>query len=73
MAVMRNFLLWCSENPTLRNKVPQMSFVQKALKRFMPGEEFDDVITAGKEFIGIGIPTVLTYLREDLLGLSEAD
>ncbi len=73
MAVMRNFLLWCSENPTLRTKVPQMSFVQRALKRFMPGEEIDDAITASKEFIDIGIPTVLTRLGEDLHDLSEAD
>ncbi|HED07650.1 MAG TPA: proline dehydrogenase [Ignavibacteria bacterium] len=73
MAVMRNFLLWCSENPTLRTKVPQMSFVQRALKRFMPGEEIDDAITASKEFIDIGIPTVLTRLGEDLQDLSEAD
>ena len=73
MAVMRNLLLWCSENPTLRNKVPQMSFVQRALKRFMPGEEIDDAINAGKEFIDIGIPAVLTRLGEDLHDLSEAD
>ena len=73
MAVMRNFLLWCSDNPTLRNKVPQMSFVQRALKRFMPGEEIDDAITASKEFFNIGIPAVLTRLGEDLQNLSEAD
>ena len=53
MAVMRNFLLWCSDNPTLRNKIPQLSFVQQALKRFMPGEEINDAITASKEFSDI--------------------
>ncbi len=73
MAVMRNFLLWCSENKTLQNKVPQMVFVQKALKRFMPGEEIDDAISASKEFISAGIPTVLTHLGEELKNLSEAD
>lgn len=73
MAVMRNFLLWCSDNPTLRNKIPQLSFVQQALKRFMPGEEINDAITASKEFSDIGIPSILTRLGEDLKNLSEAD
>ena len=73
MAVMRNFLLWCSDNPTLRNKIPQLSFVQQALKRFMPGEEINDAITASKEFSDIGIPSILSRLGEDLKNLSEAD
>jgi len=73
MAVMRNFLLWCSENETLKDKVPNMSFVQKALRKFMPGEEIDDAISASKEFITEGIPTVLTHLGEELNNLTEAD
>ena len=73
MAIMRNFLLWCSENENLQNKVPKMKFVQKALKRFMPGEEVNDAITASKDFIATGIPTVLSHLGEEIKDLSEAD
>ncbi len=73
MAIMRNFLLWCSENKVLQNKAQKMGFVQKALKRFMPGEEIEDAISASKEFISNGIPAVVTHLGEELKDLSEAD
>jgi len=73
MDILRHTLLWCSENKNLQNKVPKMKFVQKALKKFMPGEELADAITASKEFVSMGIPTVLTHLGEELKDLSEAD
>jgi proline dehydrogenase len=73
MGVMRNILLWASANPTLKEKVPRLKFVQKALKRFMPGEKPEDAIAATKIFQGDGIPTVFTQLGENLINLSEAD
>ena len=73
MAVMRNFLLWCSENKKLQYKVSRLRFVQKALKKFMPGEELADAIAASKEYISMGIPTVLTHLGEEIKDLSESD
>ena len=73
MEVMRSVLLWASANPTLKNKVPQLKFVQKALKRFMPGEKLDDAVAATKNFQKDGIPAVFTHLGENLVDLSEAD
>ena len=73
MGAMRSILLWASANPTLKEKVPRLKFVQKALKRFMPGEKLEDAIQATKNFQKDGIPTVFTHLGENLVNLSEAD
>jgi proline dehydrogenase len=73
MGVMRNILLWASANPALKEKVPRLKFVRKALKRFMPGEKPEDAIAAAKIFQSDGIPTVFTQLGENLVNLSEAD
>ena len=70
---MRNILLWASANPTLKEKVPRLKFVQKALKRFMPGEKLEDAIQATKKLQGDRIPAVFTHLGENLVNLSEAD
>ena len=73
MGVMRNVLLWASANPTLKEKVPRLKFVQRALRRFMPGEKLEDAVEATKKLQKDGIPTVFTHLGENLLNLSEAD
>jgi proline dehydrogenase len=64
--------LWASENPYLLKHVPNYSFVRKALKRFMPGENVDDAVGAAKDFQSEGIPTVFTYLGESIKDLNEA-
>jgi len=73
MGVMRSVLLWASVNPTLKEKVPRMKFVQKALKRFMPGEKLENAIEATKYFQKDGIPAIFTRLGENLVNLSEAE
>lgn len=72
MGILRNALLWASENPRLRRQVPNYSFVKKAVKRFMPGETVEDAIDAAKELLKKGIPTVFTYLGENINELPEA-
>ena len=39
-------LLWCAQNPWLSEHVPSWGFVRRAVKRFMPGEEFDSALKA---------------------------
>jgi proline dehydrogenase len=73
LSVFRSVLLWASENPSLRQSVPQMKFVRKALKKFMPGEEVHDAVQAAKDFLKDDIPTVFTHLGENLKDLSEAE
>ena len=38
MNIGRNLFLWASKNKWMNEHVPNFKFVQKALKRFMPGE-----------------------------------
>lgn len=73
MGISRELLLWGSKNPWLLNHVPNYKFVKKAVKRFMPGEDLDDAITAAKDFQQKGIPTVFTRLGENITDLKDAD
>lgn len=71
--MLRNSLLWASTNPFLAGRLPQYRFVQKATKRFMPGEEFTDAIREAQVLQGRGIATTTTLLGENLNSLAEAD
>ncbi|MCW8813364.1 MAG: proline dehydrogenase family protein [Chlorobium sp.] len=57
----------------MKNWVPKKKFVQKAVKRFMPGETEEDVITATKELLRHNISTTLTHLGENMISLKEAE
>lgn len=73
MSISRNILLWASRNEWLKSHVPKMNFVQKALKRFMPGEKVEDAIRASRELIKHNIPTTFTHLGENITSLEEAE
>lgn len=73
MNIGRNILLWASKNEWLKKNVPKFRFVQKAVKRFMPGEHPEDAIEATRELIAKGIPTTFTYLGENINQLSEGE
>jgi proline dehydrogenase len=73
MSISRNILLWASRNEWLKSRVPKMKSIQKAVKRFMPGEKIEDAILASKELIIKNIPTTFTYLGENISSLAEAE
>ncbi len=73
MGISRNILLWGSKNPWLLKHVPNYTFVRRALKRFMPGENLSDAIEAAKVFNQKGISTVFTHLGENITQMSEAE
>ncbi len=50
-----------------------MNFVQKALKRFMPGEKVEDAINATRYLIKHKIPTTFTHLGENITTMKEAE
>ncbi|MBE0571957.1 MAG: proline dehydrogenase family protein [Ignavibacteriaceae bacterium] len=50
-----------------------MKFVQKAVKRFMPGETIEEALVAAKDFSKKGIPTTFTHLGENIQSLNEAE
>jgi proline dehydrogenase len=73
MGLGRNTLLWASRNPWLKSHVPEMKFVRKAVKRFMPGETIDEAISATKDLIKKNIPTTFTHLGENITSIEEAE
>jgi proline dehydrogenase len=71
--MLRNALLWASTNPTVAEKLPQMGFVQKATKRFMPGEELGDALGEAATLGEAGIKSTVTLLGENVEEHAEAD
>jgi len=71
--MLRNTLLWAAENPFLAKKLPTYRFVQKATKRFMPGEDRDAALIEAKALSSHGISATTTLLGENLVTLDEAD
>ncbi len=73
MGISRNILLWASRNEWLKSRIPKMKFVQKAVKRFMPGEKVKNAILATRELLKYNIPTTFTHLGENITTLEEAE
>ncbi len=73
MMIGRNILLWASKNEWMTGHIPNYRFVQKAVKRFMPGETTSDAIEATRNLLKLKIPTTLTHLGENINNLAEAE
>ena len=71
--MLRATLLWASTNPLLAQKLPRYRFVQRATRRFMPGEELGDALTAAERLAKVGVSVTTTLLGENLNSLEEAD
>lgn len=69
---MRGLLLWCASNPWLAAHVPRWGFVRRAVRRFMPGEDFESALRAGVEFKARGVGVLFTRLGENITDLREA-
>lgn len=73
MGLGRDALLWASKNEWLKKRIPEMKFVQKAVKRFMPGTTAESAIEESGELLKHNIPTTLTHLGENITSLQEAE
>jgi len=73
MTVSRSILLWASQNKWMKSNVPKLFFVQKALKKFMPGEEVEYALSEAVSFQQREIGTVFTKLGENITTLAEAE
>ncbi|HJT63201.1 MAG TPA: proline dehydrogenase family protein [Candidatus Limnocylindria bacterium] len=69
---MRSILLWCARNSWLRRTIPRLPFAQRAVRRFMPGEDMEDALRAAGDLQARGIPSIFTHLGENLAELSQA-
>jgi proline dehydrogenase len=70
---MRRVFLWAARNPWLKDRLPRMRFMRRAVRRFMPGETLDDALKAARPLQGAGIGTLYTRLGENLENLAAAD
>jgi proline dehydrogenase len=70
--LMRTGLLWLARNAWLRERLPTMPFMQRAVRRFMPGETIDDALGASTELQVQGIGTLYTKLGENLSTAADA-
>jgi len=66
MSMARSALLWISENQTLREKLPKLKFIRRAVNRFMPGEELADAISAAINLKKYSVGTIFTRLGENV-------
>lgn len=70
---MRRVLLWMARNPWLKERLPRLRFVRRAVRRFMPGEDADAAFGAAATLAAAGEGILFTRLGENLVELAEAD
>jgi proline dehydrogenase len=70
---MRTILLWMARNAWLKERLPRLRFVRKAVRRFMPGEDADAAFAAAATLAASGHGILFTRLGENLAALAEAD
>jgi proline dehydrogenase len=70
---MRTVLLLMARNGWLRERLPRIAFVRRAVRRFMPGEDVGAALDAAEAFGREGIPTLFTRLGENLEVIADAD
>ena len=70
--MMRSALLWASENKTLRETFPKYRFARAAVKKFMPGEKFEDAFREGNRLNEMGAGVIFTRLGENVLDKAAA-
>jgi proline dehydrogenase len=70
---MRRVFLWAAKNGWLKSHLPRFRFMQRAVRRFMPGETLASALDAAAPLEAAGIGTMYTRLGENLTSLDEAD
>ena len=73
MSVARTVLLKVSDNQWLRENGTRLPFIRRAVSRVMPGESFEEMITAARATAADGIASVFTRLGENVKDIGEAD
>ncbi len=64
--MLRQALLWASENGWIERQMRRRAFARRAVSRFMPGETADAALEAARELGEQGLSTVFTQLGEAL-------
>jgi len=69
----RSILLWMARNSWLKERLPRLRFVRRAVRSFMPGEDLASAISAAEATRTGGVTAAFTRLGENVTDLSEAD
>ncbi len=70
--LLRKAILWCARNDWMRERLPNLPFMKRAVHRFMPGDAIDDALGAAVTLQVLDIATIYTKLGEALTELSQA-
>ena len=70
---MRRVFLWAARNRWLKERLPRLPFMRRAVRRFMPGETLEDALAAALPLQAAGIGTLYTRLGENLEDLAAAE
>jgi proline dehydrogenase len=70
---MRRLFLWAAGNRWLKEHLPRLPFMRRAVGRFMPGESIEAALAAAQPLHAAGIGTMYTKLGENLERLGDAD
>ncbi len=72
MGLARNALLWASRNEWLADRVPDVGFVRRAVRKFMPGEHVADALDAAARLQDAGMSSIVTHLGENVADEADA-
>src|ERR1700693_2070285 len=72
VSIARSLLLRASRSTWLAEQFRRRAFAKRAVRRFMPGEDFEYALNAAAELARSGIGTVLTSLGERIENLDDA-
>lgn len=70
--MLKNTLLWASTNPFMAERLPHYAFVQRAVRRFMPGERMEDALREADILGAEDVPSLVTELGENVATLADA-
>lgn len=73
MNIARQLILRGSTSSWLSRMLSKRRFVQRAVQRFMPGEEMETAVDAGRALQEVGMRSILTLLGESVLDRAAAD
>jgi len=73
MNLARNALAWAAQNGWLREQAPRYGFVRRSVRRFIPGENVEDALSAAQILARDGIASLVTRLGENVSDRAEAE
>jgi proline dehydrogenase len=70
---MRRVFLWAARNGWLKDHLPRVPFMRRAVGRFMPGDTIEDALAAALPLQAAGVTSMYTRLGENLEHVEEAE